>query len=86
MKTITDKRSPLSATMQTFGQVGGLAVAVEQSYLHGDADDLKNAVLMLSAAINAMEQATGQKMRAQFMREFRRSKRSTPNGNGGARS
>lgn len=58
--------------MQACGAVTGLAVAVEQAYLHGSAEDLKNAILMLSTAINAMERATGKRMRASFMREFRR--------------
>lgn len=68
---LADKRSPLSATMQSTGAVCGLAVAVEQVYLHGNRGDLKNAILMLSTAIDAMERATGQRMRAAFMREFR---------------
>lgn len=79
MKPTSDKRSPLSATMQSFAAVAGLAVAVEQAYLRGTADDLKNGVLMLSTAIDAMERATGQRMRAKFMREFQPKRtRSTP--------
>lgn len=63
--------------------VSGAAIAVEWAYLHGDAEQLRISMALLTTTIDRMESTRRckQKLRAQFLASMRAENRKRPRRN-----